>query len=153
MLVTFIHQETHKMDTLAPASHPAASLPTPENPHVLWRQVLGFVLWVGLPVLPCGGPVVAMVCLALGGVTFADAWKSGIYKHPGKQRFLNISPMAWGILMSLFLIVAYPIYVLNRNKLRTRQDTNAFFWATVVLGAVPIIACVLGVATLFATSF
>jgi hypothetical protein len=133
------------MDTLAPASHPAASLPTPENPHVLWRQVLGVVLWVGLPVLACGGVIVAMLCLALGGVTFADAWKSGIYKHSDKQTFLNISPMAWGILTSLFLIVAYPAYVLNRNKLRTRQDTNAFFWATVVLGAVPLVSCLLSV--------
>jgi tripartite-type tricarboxylate transporter receptor subunit TctC len=47
--------------------------------------------------------------------------------------------------MSLFLTVAYPIYVLNRNKLRTRQDTNAFFWATVVLGAVPLVAITLSV--------
>lgn len=133
------------MDTLAPALHPAASLPTPENPHVLWRQVLGFVLWVGLPVLACGGPIAAMLCLALGGVTFADAWISGIYKHPDKHTFLNISPMAWGVLMSLFLIVTYPIYVLNRNKLRTTQDTNAFFWALVVLGAVPIVSLLVSV--------
>lgn len=137
------------MDTLAPASNHAVSLPTPGNPHVLWRQVLGFVLWVGLPVLPCGGPIVAVVCLALGGVTFADAWKSGIYKHPDKRTFLNISPMAWGILMSLFLIVAYPLYVLNRNKLRTRQDTNAFFWATILLGAVPPVSLIFRVVNLF----
>ena len=137
------------MDTLAPASHPSASLPTSENPHVLWRQVLGFVLWVGLPVLPCGGPIVAILALALGGVAFADAWKAGIYKHPDKRTFLNISPMAWGILMSLCLIVAYPIYVLNRNKLRTRHDTDAFFWATVVLGAVPLVSCLVSALILF----
>jgi hypothetical protein len=137
------------MDALAPVAHPAASLPTPENPHVLWRQGLGLVLWVGLPVLACGGPIVAMLCLALGGVTFADAWKSGIYKHPDKQAFLNMSPMAWGILMSLFFILAYPIYVLNRNKLRTRQGTNAFFWAIIVLGAVVLVSCFLTVMNLF----
>ena len=52
--------------------------PAAANPHVLWRQPLGFVLWVGILSLPAGGPVGAVLCLTLGGRTFADAWKSGI---------------------------------------------------------------------------
>jgi hypothetical protein len=112
--------------------------PTPSdsssNPHVLWRQLLGFVLWTGLLALPAGGAIGAVVCLTLGGVTFADAWSSGIYKHPGRKSFLNISPMAWGIAMALLFIVAYPAYLLNRNKLRTIRGTNAYFYAVIVIG-------------------
>ena len=71
--------------------------PAAANPHVLWRQLLGFVLWVGILSLPAGGPVGAVLCLTLGGLTFADAWKSGIYKRPDRRTLRNISPMAWGI--------------------------------------------------------
>jgi hypothetical protein len=122
---------------------------TPQNPHVLWRQVLGFVLWVGILGLVGGGPVGAALSLTLGGVTFADAWKSGIYKRPGEKGFLNISPMAWGIAMGLLFIVAYPAYLLNRNKLRTIQGTNAFYWATVVVGAVVVALFLLNVASYY----
>jgi hypothetical protein len=108
------------------------------NPHVLWRQLLGFVLWVGILSLVAGGPVGAVLCLTLGGLTFADAWKSGIYKRPDRKAFLNISPMAWGIAMALLFIVAYPAYVLNRNKLRTIRGTNAYFWALTIVGAIVV---------------
>ena len=127
------------METATTTPADTLSNQPPANPHVLWRQVVGFVFWVGLLSLPAGGPVGAALCLALGGVTFADAWKSGIYKAPGKKAFLNVSPMAWGIAMALLFIVAYPAYLLNRNKLRTIHGTNAFYWATVVIGAVVII--------------
>ena len=109
--------------------------PASTNPHVLWRQLLGFVLWVGILSLAAGGPVGAVLCLSLGALTFADAWKSGIYKRPDRRTFLNISPMAWGIAMALLLIVAYPAYVLNRDKLRTIHGTNAYFWAMTIVGA------------------
>ena len=102
---------------------------------MLWRQLLGFVLWVGILSLAAGGPVGAVLCLGLGALTFADAWKSGIYKRPDRKAFLNISPMAWGIAMALLLIVAYPAYVLNRNKLRTIHGTDAYFWAMTIVGA------------------
>ena len=123
----------------------SSSAPLPANPHVLWRQLVGLVFWTTLFALPAGGPIGAALCLSLGGVTFADAWVSGIYKRPDRKTFLNISPMAWGIVMSLLFIVAYPAYLLNRNKLRTVQGTNGFFWATVVIGAVVILGLVLSV--------
>ena len=127
----------------------AATLETPHptNPHVLWRQILGFVLWVSALSLPAAGPVGAALSLALGGVTFADAWKSGIYKVPGKRAFLNISPMAWGIAMALLFIVTYPAYLLNRNKLRTIRSSDAYYWATVVLGALVIVLLLVNVTT------
>jgi hypothetical protein len=127
--------------SLSPISDAA---PASENPHVLWRQILGFVFWVGLLSFLAGGPIAAVSALLVGGVTFADAWKSGIYKRVGSSGVLNISPMAWGIVMALFLIVSYPLYLINRNKLRTIRGTNAFFWATVVLGALIIVLWLLG---------
>jgi hypothetical protein len=109
------------------------------NPHVLWRQLLGLVIWVGLLSLPAGGIIGVVLCLTLAGLTFTDAWKSGIYKRPDRKAFLNISPMAWGIVMALLFIVAYPAYILNRNKLRTVHGTNAYFWALTAVGAVVVV--------------
>jgi len=124
----------------------ASTLSAPAaNPHVLWRQLLGFVLWVGILSLPTGGPFGAVLCLTLGGLTFADAWQSGIYKRPDRKAFVNISPMAWGIAMALLFIVAYPAYVLNRNKLRTTRGTDAYFWAMTVVGAVVLALLVINV--------
>jgi len=67
-----------------PASHVPSSAPhaVPTNPHVLWRQILGFVLWVGLLSFAATGPIGAVLSLLLGGVTFAGAWKSGISSIP-----------------------------------------------------------------------
>jgi hypothetical protein len=124
-------------DTVAPSA----------NPHILWRQIVGFILWTGLLSLAAGGAIGAILSLALGGATFADAWKSGIYKRPGQNGFLNISPMGWGIAMALLFIVAYPTYLLNRAKLRTVNGTAIFYWATVVLGAVLICVLILALAS------
>ena len=112
------------------------------NPHILWRQILGFVFWTGLMSYFAGGVIGAAMSLILGGVTFTDAWTSGIYKDPEKKSFLNISPMAWGIVMALLFIVAYPVYLINRNKLRTIKTNNGFFIATIILGAIVILLTV-----------
>ena len=114
-----------------------------ENPHVLWRQLTGLVLWVGVIGYFVGGLFWAVLSLILASVPFADAWVSGIYKDQSKKSFLNISPMAWGVVMALLFIVAYPAYLINRNKLRTRQGGNAYFIATIVLGAVALVLSVL----------
>ena len=137
------------METPAASSSTSLSAPPPQNPHVLWRQVLGLVLWVGVLTYIAGGLVAALFGLVLGGVTLADAWKSGIYKRPGEKRFLNLSPMAWGIAMALLFIVTYPVYLLQRNKLRTIQGTNAFYWATVVVGAIVIVLLLLSAAAYY----
>ena len=132
-----------------PTQAPDSSLPAPAapsaNPHLLWRQLLGLVLWVGLFSLPAGGPIGAIVCLTLGGVTFADAWTSGIYKHPDKKSFLNISPMSWGVAMALLFVVAYPAYLLNRNKLRTMPGRNDLYWAVVLVGGVVIVLFIMNI--------
>ena len=133
------------MDESGPTASPTIAVPAPQNPHVLWRQLLGLVFWAGLLSLAAGGPIGSVLCLTLGGVTFADAWKSGIYKRPGGKGFLNISPMGWGIAMALLFIIAYPTYLLNRNKLRTIEGTRVFYWATVVLGAILIVLLVLSI--------
>jgi hypothetical protein len=133
------------MDESGPTASPTIAVPAPQNPHVLWRQLVGLVFWAGLLSLAAGGPTGSLLCLTLGGVTFADAWKSGIYKRPGGKGFLNISPMGWGIAMALLFIIAYPTYLLNRNKLRTIEGTKVFYWATIVLGAILIVLLVLSI--------
>lgn len=125
------------METAAGTIPEATSKP-PANPHVLWRQLLGLVLWILVPVSLVEGPIAAVFALALGGATFADAWLSGIYKDPSSSSFVNISPMGWGIAMALLLVVAYPLYLIKRNKLRTRDASNGFYVATIALGAVVI---------------
>jgi hypothetical protein len=114
------------------------TLGTVANPHVLWRQLLGFVLWVGVLSFVVGNLLGMVLCLTLGGLAFADAWKSGIYKHSDRRLFLNISPMGWGIAMALLFVFAFPAYVFNRNKLRTVRGSNAYFWALMVVGTLVI---------------
>ena len=115
-----------------------------ENPHNFWPQILGLVLPVGAITYLLAGPIFAAFMLALGLVTFADAWTSGIYKDPSKKTFVNISPMGWGIVITMLFVVGYPVYLLNRNKLRTREAGNGYFIATIVLGVVVIALTVLG---------
>ena len=72
------------MNVQPPMSVPDTAIPS-ANPHILWRQVLGLVFWAGVLSLAAGGPIGAILSLALGGATFADAWTSGIYKRPARM--------------------------------------------------------------------
>ena len=53
--------------------------------------------------------------------------------------------MSWGIGMSLFAIVTFPVYMIMRNKLRTRNGGNGFFIALAVLGGILMITVLVGV--------
>jgi len=134
---------------LKDASTSAKTLAAP-NPPVLWRQLLGLVAWVGVVSFFVGGPVGLVLSLLLGGLTFADAWTSGIYKRRDRKSFSNNSPMGWGIAVALLLIIGYPTYIVNRNKLRTIEGTNFFYWAVIVLGGLVIAAFILGIVGRFA---
>ena len=97
-----------------------------ENPHKLSRQIMGFVFWAGgisfILLLPNPDNWIRlMIGFSFGCLTFADAWVSGIYKYRSRKSFLNVSPMSWGIGMSLLAIVTFPVYMIMRNKLRTRN--------------------------------
>jgi len=109
------------------------------NPHIFWRQVLGLTFWLALLSLLVVDPIRVSLAFALSAVTFADAWVSGLYKCPGKRSFVNISPMSWGIAMTLLFVVTYPTYLLSRNRLRTIEGTNVFFIATMVLGGLMLV--------------
>ncbi len=115
------------------------------NPHKLEKQLVGFIAWTGLIGIFAAGIPGVIISLILGGVTFADAWKNGIYKKPDSKDFLNISPMGWGIAMALLFIVAYPVYLIRRNKLRTIQAGNAYFVAVIIVGAIVIALTVLNI--------
>ena len=111
-----------------------------EQPHVLWRQVAGLVFWITLVCFAAGGIVGVALGLLIGAVTFADAWTAGIRKHSGGKSFLNLSPMSWGIGVSLLLIVGFPAYVLNRNKLKTRPGSRPLFVSVLVAGSLAFVA-------------
>jgi hypothetical protein len=111
------HEKEKTMDTQTLSASTSEAPPNQGNPHVLWRQLLGLVFWIGILSLPVSGAIGSMLCLALGVVTFADAWKSGIYKRPGGKGFLNMSPMAWGIAMALLFVVSYPASVVSQRYL------------------------------------
>ena len=119
------------------------------NPHQLSRQLFGLVFWIVLLTLGAQDPIATGIALILGGLTFADAWVSGIYKTTNKRAFLNISPMAWGIAMIGLHIAAYPAYILNRNKLRTINGTNGFYVAVLILGGLTFLSAVVFLVTLF----
>ena len=121
-----------------------------ENPHKLSRQIVGFVFWAGgisfIRLLPNPDNWIRlMIGFSFGCLTFADAWVSGIYKDRSRKSFLNVSPMSWGIGMSLLAIVTFPVYMIMRNKLRTRNGGNGFFIAIAVLGGISIIFFLVGV--------
>ncbi len=81
---------------------------------------------------------------ALAGIfTFIDAWKSGIYKHEGTSSFFNITPMGWGISMQFLPIVVYPLYLINRNKLKTKEGGNTFYILIIILGGICIILTII----------
>jgi len=119
------------------------------NPHHLPFQLAGLIFWIVFFTWSFRDPVVIVIALILGGLTFTDAWISGIYKDPDKKSFLNISPMAWGIVMVALSILAYPVYVLNRNKLRTITGTNGFFYAVVVIGGLALLSALASIVNLF----
>ena len=107
------------------------------NPHTLWKQILGLCIVTILCITSFG---VSGIFLALAGIfTFIDAWTAGIYKNKGMKFFINISPMAWGIAMEAFIIVSYPLYLINRNKLKTRDGENVFWILTIIFGGIPIL--------------
>jgi hypothetical protein len=47
--------------------------------------------------------------------------------------------MSWGIVMEFLLIIAYPVYLLKRNKLKTKDGSNVFWILTIVFGGISIL--------------
>ena len=92
-----------------------------------------------------------LIVYLTGLFAFLDAWHAGIRKDPTKRSFLNLSPMAWGILMVLFLIPVYPIYFFSRNRLKTSEGNRAYWITTNVLGSTVIaFLAILALVILFA---
>lgn len=102
----------------------------PTNPHTLWKQITGLVI-VSIVVFYIGGIFPVLV----GVFTFIDAWRAGIYKIKDKKAFANLSPVGWAIVMDGLLIVAYPVYLYQRNKLKTKPGDTEFYVLTIVSGA------------------
>ena len=104
------------------------------NPHTLWKQVTGVVI-ASIILFFVGG-----IFIVLTGVfTFIDAWQAGIYKIKNKKAFDNLSPMGWAIAMGGLLIITLPLYLVKRNKLKTKTGNIAFFVLTILFGALTLV--------------
>ena len=112
-----------------------AEKPHDDNSHVLWKQLAGLIFWVGLFSFFAQGLIGLVIGLAFGGLTFADAWLAGIRKDKNQKSFLNISPMAWGIVVPLLFIVGFPAYSINRNKLKTLPGNSVLFGFVLAVGS------------------
>lgn len=133
------------MEVTNGAGPPQAATSVP-SPHVLWRQLTGLLIWDGLWVgsfiisdASEGARLIfAASGVALSAAVFVDAWRAGVRRVEGSRSFLNMSPMSWGIIASLFFPLTCPVYLVNRRKLRTRDSSRVFFviaaglWATAV---------------------
>ena len=109
---------------------------------VLGNQITGVIIASAIFFF-VGGPIIVL----LGGLTFADAWMAGIYKKKGVRSILNISPMGWAIVMQGLFILAYPLYMINRNKLKTKPGNNVLFIITAVLGGIFLLLFFVGIIT------
>jgi hypothetical protein len=106
---------------------------TAGNPHSLGKQLLG--LTIGSAILFFFGGILTVLT---GVFTFCDAWVSGIYKKKDVKSVLNISPMGWGIVMEGLMLITYPVYLLNRNRLKTKGQNNVFWILTIIFGGLSL---------------
>ncbi len=114
----------------------------PDNPHSMPKQLTGIVISSVIIIIVTFPYLVIGVLLALTGIfTFLDAWNSGIYKKPGKRALTNNSPMVWGLMVMLLWIISYPIYLFNRNKLKTKDGPRAY-WILIHVFSAPILILV-----------
>ena len=71
----------------------------------------------------------------IGIFTFCDAWKSGIYRRKDKKSLVNLSPAAWGIVVQAVFLLFFPIYMVNRDSLRTRKYNNVYLILAIIVAA------------------
>ena len=92
-------------------------------------------------------------CAVLAGIfTFVDAWVAGIYKRKDSPSFINISPMGWAIAMDGLLIVSFPLYVIFRNKLKTKNGNTVLFVLAIVFAALTFVVAAVRVLEAMAKS-
>lgn len=80
------------------------------------------------------------IFVVIAGIfTFLDAWTAGIYKKKDVTSLVNNSPAAWGIVVQGLLFIAYPLYLINRNKLKTKDGRSLFCVLTIISGGIPLL--------------
>jgi len=108
------------------------------NRHRLPLQIFGVAVSSVLISLLGGWLVVPA-----GVLVFADAWQAGLFKKLDSESFFNISPMSWGIAVEWLFIVSFPLYLIFRNKLRTKKGSTVLFVLAAAYGAIPLLLIVL----------
>lgn len=116
-----------------------AELPIePSNPHSLWKQLTVLIMF-SIVFSFVGGPLIILP----GIFVFVDAWKSGIYKDKERTAFINLSPAAWGVAMEGLLIITYPLYLLNRKKLKRKEAGQLYYVLTILSGGILILLLIM----------
>lgn len=109
----------------------------PGNPHSLPLQLIGVFISTAV-IAYAAAPGIAIV----GLLVFADAWRSGIYKDKTRRSFLNISPMSWCIVVQMLFPIGFPLYVIFRHRLQTRDGGDGYYSAAVIVGGLVIVITV-----------
>ena len=74
-----------------------------------------------------------------GVLVFADAWIAGIRRQPDGRGLYRVSPLFWGIFVEFLAIVALPLYLLNRNRLRAREGSTLLWVLTIIVGGATVL--------------
>ena len=94
------------------------------------KQCLAMCVVSALVALESRWPA-ALLLIAAGGSVFADAWTAGVGRETNGRGLKRSSPLLWGIFAELFPVVALPIYLFNRRRLRSRTG-NKVLWVLIV---------------------
>jgi hypothetical protein len=139
-LLTLNNKRERMMTDIGNELSPQVSeLPTEtSNPHSLWKQLIVLIVF-SIIFGFFGSPLVILP----GIFVFIDAWKSGIYKDKERKAFLNLSPAAWGVAMEGLLIITYPLYLINRKKLKKRESGQIYYVLTILSGGIVLLLLIL----------
>lgn len=104
----------------------------------LWKQIVVLSLSSIIVMLITGN----LLLVGVGILTFADAWVAGVYKRRDAPGLLNMPPAAWGVAMQGLLIVTYPAYLANRQKLKTQKGSCVLLWLVAISGGLVLLIAV-----------
>lgn len=120
---------THVNPFTAPSAELQKERLPVNNPHRLWKQITG--LTIASLLFAWTGNYLNLILMTL---TFLDAWTAGLYKDDAKKTFLNNSPVVWAIAMGWLTLIIYPIYIINRHKLKKLPGKNLYFVSVIAMG-------------------
>jgi hypothetical protein len=108
------------------------------DPAEFRRQCLAMCVVSALVALASRWPA-ALFLIAAGGTVFADAWTVGVGRGTKGPGLKKISPLVWGVLAGLSPVVGLPIYLFNRNHLKSRAGNKVAWVLIICIGLVGLL--------------